>query len=372
MMKLRLTHVCALLAVVGLAGCGANSTNSSSSSLVSSGSSGSSVDSAPGAGIFGRLVSTDQQAIEGASVSLLSSSGTRLAGPVTTGNDGSFHLPLPTGLAEQDGVLVVEAPNHPKVTAPLALPPGARVDVELRFGSGDQLNVMPLLTAPASAVPVGNSSERVLLQLNSGGSSDAFTLTLRGAFAGASADLRLTYRERGGPIWYVGAGVSRTDGTVSLPLTLGARAEAMHGRLLEVRGLAAPAGRLDHVVSYVQPADLGLGCALSPDPVLVVPVVYGAARLAGGGLAATALIAPGGQPGTVRLTAADATALGLANGDTVRLALGARSLQGVLEVSTDRVLSLATMQANAAWLRGLGIDLDSALTGYAVAITPVR
>lgn len=356
--------------LVGLAGCGAGGLGGSS--LISdTSSSGSTTDSAPGAGIFGRLVDESEQAVAGAEVELQSADGERLVGPVATDSGGDFELPFGDATPPEDAVLVIRPPRKPEIRAGVTVPPGARIEVQVRLDEQGGAAIATLVRPPADGRPIGEGRAPVLVAVGTDGRSAPFQVTVLGPFDPARSDLALAYRTRQDPEWYLAGRPNGREPMTAIPLDLGARAEALHGRQLEVRAIAAPPGRLDGVTSFRRPVDLGRDVALSPEPVPVIVVATRERRLTADGLGPNAVIVPNGTPGVAQMTAADLATLGVTSGANVTLTRGGRTATLRLEASVDPALELATLRLNGEDAQRLGLEPGSgSFAGETIRLVP--
>jgi len=363
----RLGILSSLCALAFLAACG----GTGSDSLFSSdGGGGSTSDSAPGAGIFGRLVDETDAAVAGASIELVDASDNRLAGPVTTAVDGTFDLPFGNASVPEDAVLVIRPPNRPEARAGVTVPPGARVEFLLTVDPQGAAMVTPVLAPPVGAPSIGDSRGRaVLLAIDAAGDSAPFLLDARGQFASGSSEFRLVYRAFGDRQWTVGSDAPIRQVPQPLPLRLRSRAAALHGRRLEVRAMAIPPGALNGVTMFTQPLDIGPQVTISPEPVVAFPIATRYERLGPAGLLPNAVIARGSDGNAAQMAAADMRQLGLTDGALAQLSHLGRSVRITLRASDDPALALATLLLPGGASEHLGLALSTDLAGYTVGLT---
>ncbi len=354
-----------------LCGCSAGGSGSSLLGSSTGGSSGTS-DSAPGAGIFGRVVDEAEAAIEGASVELLDGTGARLAGPVVTDRDGAFDLAF-TGQELDGGVLYVKPPLRPEARADVTVPNGARIEVLVTLQPDGGITVVPVLEPPTTAPSTGTTrSAPVLLKFTADGVSDPFRLTIRGQFDPDRADLRLVYRARGEQLWRVGGTPKRQLAPLQVPLQLGPSARSFHGRVLEIRALAAPPGRLAGVTTFTGPQELGRDVVMSPEPVHGIVVATRDGRLDQGSVLSNAVVVAGMEADEVSLSSADLTSMGLKGGDRVRLTTPTGTVILRVRQADDEVMRLATLRLSPHSAGLLGLKLGEQSAGYTIRYAPER
>lgn len=357
--------------LVALAGC---SSSGGGDSLFDGGSpdGAKTTDGAPGAGIFGRLVDEQDAPLAGVALTLEANDGTALATTVETAVDGSFRIDFADDDDLDDAVLRVERDGHPAARQNLALPAGAQLELLIRLDRGGQLEIEPLLEAPARAPEAELLGRKVrVVALAADGTSAPFRVGLRGAFAADQIEVRLVLRPQSDDWRFASAGSGRSD-AVGLPLALGDAAGELHGSIVEVRAVAAPAGSLAGVVDFARPKDLPKPAVFSPDPLTILLAGPQDEAVSAGRIGPRAVICTKDSDGEAWLSPANLRRLGFADGEEVRLRQGRREATVELHADDDPLLSAVTMVLGEREANRLELGRDRRAAGYELEVTPSR